>query len=178
MLRTTKTAEVQQSFGCTIKHNPHAIHQVNNGWSRLTHAQNLLLVGEKVAAINRVVKVFPRGIAFPFGIDRTIDTALCTHRVRALDRHPGEQFNRHTGLSDFDGCHQTCQTAADDDDCLISHAESLPCSVVPARFKYLQTHAECVNAIIEATPIPARTTNTIIVTHAVIRCARAPTVMP
>src|SRR5207244_6913802 len=55
-------------------------------------------------------------VALPLPVDRGVDPALRTDRVRALDGHDGEQVDGEPRLGDPDGGHQARQPAADDDE--------------------------------------------------------------
>ena len=61
--RPAEAAEIQQSFGRAIERHAHAIEQVDDSRRRVAHLLHRRLVGEKVAAVDRVVKVLPGGIA-------------------------------------------------------------------------------------------------------------------
>src|SRR5215217_564278 len=60
MFSAAKTAEVEQSFRRAREGNTHAIEQVNDRRRHLAHRFRRWLVREKVAAVDSVVKVFPR----------------------------------------------------------------------------------------------------------------------
>src|SRR5439155_16892241 len=88
--RAAETAEIEQAFGRAIEGHAHAIEQINDAGRGLAHLFYGRLVGEEVAAVNRVVKVLPGGIAFAFQVLGGIDASLRAYRMRALDRHNGE----------------------------------------------------------------------------------------
>ncbi|MMZ66434.1 hypothetical protein D1872_289330 [compost metagenome] len=52
MLGTAEAAEVQQSFRCPVKHDAHAVHEMNDPRSRFAHRFYRRLVGQKVPAID------------------------------------------------------------------------------------------------------------------------------
>ena len=67
----------------------------------LAHRFDRRLVGEEVAAVNRVVEVFPGRVAFAFGVDGAVDAALRADRMRTLHRNDREQIDRMARLSDL-----------------------------------------------------------------------------
>src|SRR5450755_977141 len=98
----TEAAEVEQSFGSAIKRHAHAIEQIDDAGCGFAHGLDLRLVGEEVSAIDSVVEMLPRGIAFPFEIFGGVDAALGADGMRTLHRHDREQVNLSTRLGDFD----------------------------------------------------------------------------
>ncbi len=52
--------EVKQPFRCSVKHDAHAVKQMNNRRRRITHRFDRRLVGQKVASVNGIVKMLPR----------------------------------------------------------------------------------------------------------------------
>src|SRR5271157_4396168 len=69
---------------------------------------------EKVAAVNRVVKMNHRRVALAFRIDRAVDSALRAHRMRSLDRYDREQVDLLALLRELHRRGQTSQPAAYD----------------------------------------------------------------
>ena len=61
--RPAETAKIQQAFRSAIERHTHAVEQVNDARRSLAHGFDRRLVGQKVAAINGVVKVLPGGVA-------------------------------------------------------------------------------------------------------------------
>src|SRR5262249_27033340 len=74
-----EASKIQQSLGGAIEGNAHAVEQINDPGSGVTHGFNRRLVGEKVAAVDGVVKMLPGGVAFAFEVLGGVDTALRTH---------------------------------------------------------------------------------------------------
>ncbi len=74
---------------------------------RLAHGLDRRLVGEKVAAVDRVIKVLPCGVAFALEVFGGIDAALRANGMRALDRDDGKQVHVTAGLGNLDGCRQS-----------------------------------------------------------------------
>ena len=90
---------------------------------RLAHGLYRRLVGQKIAAINRVVKVLPGGVAFALHILGGVDSALRANRVRSLHRHNGKQIDVAARFGDLNGSSQSRQPAAHyDDSRIICHA--------------------------------------------------------
>ena len=87
MFCAAEATEVEQSFVRAREGNAHAIEQVDDRRRHFAHGFGGRLIGEKVAAVNRVVEVFPGGIAFAFCVDRAVDSALRANRMRTLYRN-------------------------------------------------------------------------------------------
>src|ERR1043166_5862831 len=79
MFGAAETTKVEQAFVRTREGNAHAIEQVDDRRRHLTHRLRRRLVGEKVAAVNSVVEMFPGRIAFAFGVYGAVDAALRAH---------------------------------------------------------------------------------------------------
>ncbi|MMZ67324.1 hypothetical protein D1872_299020 [compost metagenome] len=88
---------------------------------RLAHRFDRRLVGEKIAPVDRIVEVLPRGVAFAFGVDGSVNPALGANGVGSFDRNEREQLNLYSGFGRLDRGHEPRQTAADDNDALFSH---------------------------------------------------------
>src|SRR5437764_5494300 len=73
MLRSSEATEIEQAFFRAREGNAHAVEKVNDRGSHLAHGFRRWLIRQKVSAIDRVVKVFPRRIAFAFRVDRAVD---------------------------------------------------------------------------------------------------------
>ena len=93
VLGAAEPAEIKQPFRRTVEHDAHPVHQVNDARRRFTHRFHRRLVGQKVAAIYRIVKMQPRRIAFSFRIHRTVNAALRAYGVRTFHRHKREQID-------------------------------------------------------------------------------------
>ena len=81
---SAEAAKVKQPFRSTVKSDAHAIEQIDDRGRCLAHIFHRRLVGEKVTAVNGVVKVLPGSVALALQILRGIDAALRAHRMRAL----------------------------------------------------------------------------------------------
>ena len=57
---SAEAAEIEQSFRSAIERHAHAVEQIDDPRRRLAHVFDRRLVAEKVAAINRVVKMLAR----------------------------------------------------------------------------------------------------------------------
>src|ERR1051325_2311909 len=73
MLSAAEASKVEQTLGRTRKGNTHAVEQVNDRRRHFAHLFDGRLIGEKVTAVNSVVKMFPRRIALAFSVDRAVD---------------------------------------------------------------------------------------------------------
>src|ERR1700687_5227178 len=93
VLGAAKTAKVEQPFRSAREGNSHAIEKINDRRRHLAHRFGGWLIRKKVAAINRVIEMFPGGIAFAFGVNGAIDAALRTNRMRALDGYDREEVD-------------------------------------------------------------------------------------
>ncbi len=85
MFGAAKATKIEQAFLSAREGNAHAIEEIDDRRRHLAHGFCRRLIGEKVAAVNRVVEMFPGGIAFAFGVDGAIDATLRTNRMRAFD---------------------------------------------------------------------------------------------
>ena len=80
------------------------------------------LVGEEVAAVDRVVEVDLGRVALALRVHGAVDAALRADRVGALHRHEREEVDRDARLAELDRRHQAGEAAADDDDALFRGA--------------------------------------------------------
>ena len=113
MFGAAEAARVQESFLRARKGNSHAIEEVDNCGGHFAHRFRGWLIREKVPAVNGVVKMFPRRIAFALGVDRAVDAALRANRVRALHRHDGKEIDVMTGFGNLHPSRQSGKAAAD-----------------------------------------------------------------
>ena len=120
--RAAETAEVEQPLGCAVEGHAHAIEQIDDPRRRLAHGLHRRLVGQEVAAVDRVVEVLRGGVALALQVLRGVDAALGADRVRPLDRHNGEQIHRAAGLGDLDDRCQPGQPSANHDDSGCCHS--------------------------------------------------------
>src|SRR5260370_41006766 len=92
------------------------------GASALTaHGLDEGLIGEKVTAINGVVKMLIDRVALAFLILRRVDAALGANGMGALHGHNRKEIDGEARLSDTDGGHQAGQTTAHNYDLWLSH---------------------------------------------------------
>ena len=98
-----------------LKGDAHAVEQIDDPGRRFAHGLYRRLVGQKIAAINRVVEVLPGGVAFALQVLGGVDAALGADGMRALHRNNGEQIDVAAGFGDLDGRCQPCEPAADYD---------------------------------------------------------------
>ena len=114
--RAAEAAEVEQPFRRAAEGNAHAIEQVDDAGAHLAHALDRGLVGEEVAAVDRVIEVGPGGVALALKVLGRVDAALGAHRVRALDGHQRKQINLAARFRNFDCSGEARKSTADDDD--------------------------------------------------------------
>jgi len=74
--RAAEAPEIEQAFGRAIEHDAHAVEKIDDRGGGLAHSFYERLVGEEVAAVNRVVEVLGDRIAFALQIFRGVDSAL------------------------------------------------------------------------------------------------------
>src|SRR5439155_16859899 len=102
------------------------VKQVDDAGSGIAHGFHWWLIDEEVAAVDRIVKMLPGGIAFALEIFGSVDSTLSANRVGALDRHYGKEVHVSAHLGDLDDCRESCQAAADHDDFGVScHSDPL-----------------------------------------------------
>ncbi|MNZ69901.1 hypothetical protein D3C78_882170 [compost metagenome] len=87
MLRSAEASEVKQALRCTAEHNAHTVHQVDNTRRSIAHRLNRRLIRKKVSAVNRIIKMLPRRIAFTFCINGAVNAALRTYGMGTFYRH-------------------------------------------------------------------------------------------
>jgi hypothetical protein len=113
VLRAAEASEVEQAFLRAREGHAHAVEEVDDRGSHLAHGLGGRLVGEKVAAVDRVVEVLPGRVAFAFGVDRAVDAALRADRVGTLDGHDREEINFVSRLGDLHRRRESRESAAD-----------------------------------------------------------------
>src|SRR5438445_5637100 len=110
--RTAKATEIEQALGRPVESNAHTVQQVDDGRRGVTHGLYRRLIGQEVAAIDGVVKMLPRGVAFTLEVLGRVDAALRAYGMRSLDRHDGKQIHVSAGFSNLDDGRQTREPAA------------------------------------------------------------------
>ena len=123
--RAAEAAKIEQPFGRAVEGHTHAVEQIDNRRRRLAHGLHRRLVGQKVAAVDRVVKVLRGGVAFALQVLGGVDAALRADRVRALDRHNGKQIDIAASLGNLDDGRKPRQPSANHDDSGCCHEASL-----------------------------------------------------
>jgi len=156
--------KVEQALQGPVEHDAHAVEEVDDSRRRIAHRLDGSLVREEVAAVDRVVEVNLRRVAFPLGVDGAVDPALSADRMAALDGHDREEIDGDAHFGDPRRRHEACEAPADHDDALrrIRHAGSL----------YVR------NAAIDRTPIVERSRKITSETYAMRRWADGETVIP
>ncbi len=114
--RATEAAKIEQAFGRAIEWHAHAIEQINNRGRSFRHSFDGRLIREKIAAVDRVVKMLPGSIALALEILGRIDAALGADRMGALDRHDRKEVDLSARLRDFDDRGKAGKTSAHYDD--------------------------------------------------------------
>ncbi len=121
--RAAEETKIAEPLGRAVEGHAHAVEQVDDPRRPVGHLQHRVLIGQVVAAVDRLIKVLV--LAVPLlarDFVARVDAALGAHGVRPLDRHHGEEIHRHTRLGDADGGGETGEPPADDDDArLIRH---------------------------------------------------------
>ncbi len=111
-----EAAKIEQSLGSAVERNAHAIEQIDDAGRGLAHVLDRRLVRQKIAAVNRVIEMLPRGIAFALQVLGGVDATLRAYRMRTLHRNNGEQIDAPAHLGNLDDGGKSRQSAADDDD--------------------------------------------------------------
>src|SRR6185295_10998402 len=93
MFGPAKAPEIKETLLGPREGNTHAIEEEDYRGRHLAHRFCGWLIGQKVAAVNRVVKVFPGRVAFALSVDGAIDATLSANRVRAFHRNNGEKIH-------------------------------------------------------------------------------------
>ena len=62
--RAAETAIIEHSFRRAIERNAHAIQQIDDARRRFAHALDERLIRQEIAAVNRVVEMLLRRVAF------------------------------------------------------------------------------------------------------------------
>src|SRR6185295_16365332 len=117
-----EASKIKEPFARAREGHTHPIEEINDRWRHLAHRFCRRLAGKKVAAINRIVKMFPGGIAFAFCVDCAINTALRADGVGALDGNNREKINCMARFSDLHCRRKACKPATDN-----SNLESITC---------------------------------------------------
>ena len=79
--RASEAAEVEQAFGRAVEGNAHAVEQIDNAGSGIAHGLHWWLIGEEIAAVDRIVKMLPGRITFTFEILGGVNSTLGTNRM-------------------------------------------------------------------------------------------------
>ncbi len=127
--RPAKAAEIEQAFGRAVERNAHAVEQVDDAGRGVAHGFYGGLVGQEVAAVDRVIEVLPGGVAFALQVLGRVDAALCADGMGALYRDNGEQIHLAAHLGDLDDGGKTRQAAADNDNFRIRCHVRIPLSL-------------------------------------------------
>ena len=113
MQSSAETPKIEKAFLRPRKRNAHSIEQIDDLRRHLAHLLHGRLVRQKIAAVNRVVEMFPRRIAFAFRVYRAVNSALSADRMRAFYRNDRNQIDFVPGFGNFHRRRKSRQTAAD-----------------------------------------------------------------
>jgi hypothetical protein len=113
--------EVEEPLRRPVEGHPHPVQQVDDPGRRVAHPLDGGLVGQKVAAVDRIVEVDLGGVSLALDVDRAVDAALGADRVGALDRDKRDEVDLVARLGQTDRGHQSRKTAADDDELMRGH---------------------------------------------------------
>src|SRR5262249_26257119 len=97
-----EAAKIQQSLRGAIEGNSHAVEQIDDPGSSVTHGLDRRRVRQKVAAVDGVVKLLPGSVAFAFEFFGGVDPALRADGMRSLHRHDGEEIHVAARFGDLD----------------------------------------------------------------------------
>ena len=122
--RSAEAAKIEQPLRRSVEGNTHAVEQINDAGRGLAHVFDGRLVGKKITAVNRVVKVLPGRIAFALQILSCVDAALRAYRVRTLHRDDGEEIDVCAHLRNLDNGGKPRQAATNDNDFWNCHLSS------------------------------------------------------
>ena len=113
--RAAKTALIAKTFGRAIEGHAQPVHQVDDLRRPIGHFLDRRLMLEEIAAVDRVVEMFPLVVAqLPGEIVDAVDAALGARAVRPLDRQEAHQPDGAIEFGQFHRGRQPGQSAADD----------------------------------------------------------------
>ncbi len=121
VFRAAEPAKVEQAFGRPVEHHAHPVEQVDDRGRGVAHRLDGRLVGQEVAAVDRVVEMNLGRIPLTLRVDRAVDPALGADGMAPLDRNDREEVDRHSHFGRADGRHQPREAPSDDDDPLLAH---------------------------------------------------------
>src|SRR6185437_16927358 len=64
--RAAEPAKIEQAFRRSVEGDAHPVEQINDSRSGIAHGLHWRLVGKKVSAVHRVIKMLPGGVTFAF----------------------------------------------------------------------------------------------------------------
>ena len=113
--RAAEAAEVEQPLAGAVEGHAHPVQQIDDLRSGVAHPLHRRLLGEEIAALQRVLDVDVGVVPFPFGVHRAVDATLGADRMASFDGHDREDIDVLAGLGELDDGHEPRQPAADDD---------------------------------------------------------------
>src|SRR5580700_8747647 len=63
-----EAAKVEQALRSAVEWHPHAVEKIDDARRGIAHRFHRRLVGQKIAAVNSVIKMLPGGIALAFEV--------------------------------------------------------------------------------------------------------------
>ena len=85
--RAAEAAIIEKALSRAIEHDAHAIEEIDQVGRVIAHRFYGGLVGEEIAAVNRVVKMDGGGVAFALGVFCGVDSTLRADGMRTLHGH-------------------------------------------------------------------------------------------
>ncbi len=120
--RAAEPPLVAETLGSPVERDPKAIHQVDDSWTPLGHFLDGRLMAKKIAAVYRVVKVLPLGVAeLARQVVDAVDAALGTHAMGAADRSEAYQIHLDSQFGQFHRGGQPGQPSSDDHNTAFGH---------------------------------------------------------
>ena len=127
VLLAAEVAEVENALRRARERHAHAVEHLDELRRGLDHALDSELVGEEVAAVDRVIEMLVDGIMLALRVHAGVDAALGAEGVGALDGAVGEEVYLAAALANLERRHEAGEAAADDDDLIfwfVSHSLS------------------------------------------------------
>ncbi len=115
--RAAEEAEVALAFGGAVEGHAHPVEEVDDLRGPVGHLVDRRLVGEEVAAVDRLVEVLELGVALLAGhLVAGVDAALGADGVGSLHRDHREEVDRNARFGDANGAGEAGEPAAYHDD--------------------------------------------------------------
>jgi len=99
----SKSAAIQKALLRSVERYSDSIHQINHARCPVGHLFDRRLVVKEIAAVNRVIKVFPFAIAqLSRLVIAAVDSTLSAHAMRSLHRNKADHID---GYAEFGQLH-------------------------------------------------------------------------